>query len=196
MDDAPQASAAIRPDWNWRHLTALLIGNVMLALGPWSVRLADSGPVAAAFWRLALALPFLALLARVDRQKLSGFAPGVLLAVAGAGIFFALDLAAWHIGIGATRLANATLFGNSGSLILMAWGLIAVRRLPYRGEALAFVAAMAGAVILMGRSIEIDAATGNIAVIQGAAQEGQGAARDAAVVAADRIEAMRRGGGP
>lgn len=159
MDDAPQAPVASRTDWNWRHLTALLIGNVVLALGPWSVRLADSGPVAAGFWRLALALPFLALLARLDRQRLSGFPPGALLAVAGAGIFFALDLASWHIGIGETRLANATLFGNSGSVILMAWGLIAVRRLPQRSEALAFLAAIAGAAILMGRSIEIDTAT-------------------------------------
>jgi len=159
MDDARQASTAPGPDWNWRHLTALLIGNVVLALGPWSVRLADSGPVAAGFWRLALALPFLALLARIDGQKLSGFPRGVWLAVAGAGVFFALDLASWHIGIGMTRLANATLFGNSGSLILMAWGLIAVRRLPHRGEVLALIAAITGAAILMGRSIEIDAVT-------------------------------------
>ena len=40
----------------WLLLVALLAGNVALALGPWSVRLADSGPVSAAFWRLALAL--------------------------------------------------------------------------------------------------------------------------------------------
>jgi len=144
-------------DWNWRHLLALLGGNVMLALGPWSVRLADSGPVAAGFWRLALAVPFLALLARTSRQALVGLPGGVMLAVAGAGIFFALDLASWHIGIGATRLANATLFGNSGSILLMAWGLIAVRRLPSRGETLAVIAAVGGAVMLMGRSLEIDA---------------------------------------
>ena len=43
-------------------LMALLAGNVGLALGPWAVREADSGPVSAAFWRLFLALPVLILL--------------------------------------------------------------------------------------------------------------------------------------
>jgi drug/metabolite transporter (DMT)-like permease len=77
--------------------------------------------------------------------------------MAGAGLFFAFDLASWHIGINATRLANATLFGNAGSILLMAWGLIAVRRLPRAGEVLAFVTAITGAAILMGRSLQINA---------------------------------------
>ena len=34
------------------HFAALLLGNVMLALGPWLVRLTDTGPVAAGFWRM------------------------------------------------------------------------------------------------------------------------------------------------
>ncbi len=54
------------PPARWLLLSALIAGNVALALGPWSVRLADSGPVSAAFWRLFLALPFLALLARTN----------------------------------------------------------------------------------------------------------------------------------
>ena len=49
--------------WNGWHLAALLGGNAALALGPMWVRLADSGPVSAGFWRLALAVPFFALLA-------------------------------------------------------------------------------------------------------------------------------------
>ena len=40
---------------------------VALAFGPWLVRLSDVGPVAAGFWRLALALPFLFVIARHDR---------------------------------------------------------------------------------------------------------------------------------
>jgi len=139
--------------WRWPHMAALLAAN--LALGPWSVRLADSGPVSAGFWRLALALPLLWGFALGNRQPVRGIAPGVLAAVLAGGIAFALDLSSWHIGIGKTRLANATLFGNSGSLIVMAWGLIAARRLPYRRELLALAAALAGAAILLGRSLEI-----------------------------------------
>src|SRR5690606_11541373 len=85
-------------------------------------RLADRGPVSAGFWRLALAIPFIALLARANRQPLVGMPRGVFLAVLLGGVFFGLDIASWHVGIGYTRLANAALFGNAGSLVLMVWG--------------------------------------------------------------------------
>ena len=140
-------------------LAALLLGNVALAMGPWFVRLADTGPVSAGFWRVALALPFLALLARLNRQPLGGVPRGVVLAVLTGGVLFGLDIASWHIGIGKTRLANATLFGNAGSVILMVWGFIAWRRLPRGFEWLALAAAFGGAAILMGRSFEISTQT-------------------------------------
>lgn len=136
------------------HFAALISGNVALALGPWLVRLADTGPVSAAFWRLLLPLPLLALLAWRGRS------PGPLdrklaLLCMLAGAFFAFDLASWHIGIERTRLANATLFGNAGSVILMVWGLIAARRAPLGAEAAGVAAALTGAAILLGRSLEI-----------------------------------------
>lgn len=153
------SEAQTRSGWTPTHVAALIVGNIMLALGPWSVRLADTGPVAAGFWRLILALPLLAAMARVNAQKLHGFSRAVWLAIVGAALFFAMDLASWHVGIQTTKLANATLFGNAGSIILMAWGLIALRRLPRVPEWLAFLAAIAGAAILMGRSLEVDTAS-------------------------------------
>lgn len=140
------------------HFTALIAGNVALAMGPWLVRLADTGPVAAGFWRLLLPLPLLAMLAWRSRI------PGPLdrrlaLLCLLAGAFFAFDLASWHIGIERTRLANATLFGNSGAVILMIWGLIAARRAPSVQEGAGVAAALAGAAILLGRSLEISATT-------------------------------------
>lgn len=147
------------PAWNWRHAAALVGGNIALAFGPWSVRLSDAGPVATGFWRLALALPILAMLAMANRQPLTGFRRRTWLVMVGAGTFFALDLAVWHIGIGATRLGNASLFGNAGSIILMVWGLIALRRAPSTGEWLALIAALVGSAILFGRSLEIDVRT-------------------------------------
>jgi drug/metabolite transporter (DMT)-like permease len=146
-------------DWNPAHLAALLAGNVALAFGPLLVRLADSGPVAAGFWRLSLAVPFLFLLAVVNRQPLTGLPRKTWLAIAGAALFFALDLASWHVGIQTTRLGNATLFGNAGSLILMVWGLWTLRRAPTGFEWLSLGAAVTGAAILFGRSLEISTAT-------------------------------------
>ena len=140
-------------------LGALVAGNVALALGAWFVRLADSGPVSAGFWRIALALPLLALFARASRQPLGGLRRGTIAAVLTGGVLFGLDVASWHLGIGLTRMANATLFGNAGSLILMVWGFVAWRRLPRGREWPALVAALSGAAILMGRSFEISPAT-------------------------------------
>lgn len=140
-------------------LIALLGGNVALAMGAWFVRMADSGPVSAGFWRVALALPVVALLARANGQPLGGVRRGVLLAVLLGGVLFGLDVASWHVGIGMTRLANATLFGNAGSLILMVWGFIAWRRPPSGSEWLALAAALGGAAILMGQSLEISPRT-------------------------------------
>lgn len=141
---------------------ALLLGNAALALGPWLVRLTDTGPVAAGFWRMALPLPLFAWLALQERRSAGdSTAPSrrtVALLLA-AGVFFAADLASWHIGIEQTRLGNATLFGNAGSLLLMVWGFIAVRRAPAGREWLALAAAVAGAAILLGRSLEISTAT-------------------------------------
>jgi drug/metabolite transporter (DMT)-like permease len=143
------------PAWKPRHLLALLAANVALALGAWLVRLSDTGPVAAGFWRLTLALPVILALASREpaAQRRMGWATVAL--VVGAGVFFALDLAAWHVGIVQTKLGNAALFGNSGSLLVMAWGVIAARRAPRILELGAIAAALAGAGLLMGGSLEI-----------------------------------------
>lgn len=145
-------------DWTGRHLAGLLVANVSLALGPMLVRLADTGPIAAGFWRLAIAMPFILLLALREparQRRVSGMA---LLIVLGAGVAFALDLASWHLGIEKTKLGNASLFGNGGSLILMVWGLVAARRMPRLPELAAIGAALLGAVLLMGGSLEISRA--------------------------------------
>lgn len=147
------------PRANPLHFAALLGGNAALALGPWFVRIADTGPVSAAFWRLALALPLIALLALTNRQRLTGLPWRTIAVVMGGGLFFASDLASWHIGIEQTRLGNATLFGNAGSVLLMGFGLIAMRRRPRAGELAGVAAALAGAAILLGRSLEIGTRT-------------------------------------
>lgn len=159
--DANTTAAATRspPKARTRHFLALLGGNFTLALGPWFVRLADTGPVAAGFWRLVLVLPLIALLAWYEGRGRPRPAWRVRLLVLAAGAFFALDLATWHIGIELTRLGNATLFGNSGSLILMLWGLVSLRRLPDRYEWLALTAAIGGGAILLGRSLDVSIET-------------------------------------
>ena len=134
---------------------ALLLGNVALSFGPWLVRLADVGPVAAGFWRLALALPFLLLVGRFAGQPAHWPRRALVVTVFVAAVFYSLDLAAWNAGIRMTKLGNSTLFGNSGSFVFAIYGLILVHRLPSAKQAGALTLALAGAALLMSRSYEL-----------------------------------------
>jgi drug/metabolite transporter (DMT)-like permease len=134
---------------------ALLLGNVALAFGPWLVRLADTGAVAAGLWRLVLALPFLWLLARGTGQQPHWPKRALIVIIAIAALFYALDLAAWNAGIRLTKLGNATLFGNSGSFVFALYGLVLAGRLPAAKQSAALALAVAGSVLLMSSSYEL-----------------------------------------
>jgi drug/metabolite transporter (DMT)-like permease len=136
---------------------ALFVGSCALAFGPWLVRLSGVGPLSAGFWRMALALPFLFVIAALIRQPVHwpGRRLGGLIAI--AGFFFAADLAAWHVGIRLTKLGNATLFGNSSSFAFAAWGLWLARRMPSPLQTSALLFAALGAALLMGSSAELSA---------------------------------------
>jgi len=133
----------------------LVAANVLLAFGPLFVRLADVGPVAAGFWRIALAAPVLVALALASGWRMRGTGRGVGIALVLGGICFAGDLASWHIGILKTSLANATLFGNSATLFFPVYGFVVARAWPSRAQGLALLLALVGAMLLMGRSLQI-----------------------------------------
>jgi drug/metabolite transporter (DMT)-like permease len=134
---------------------ALILGNLILALGPWMVRLADVGPVAAGFWRMALAVPFLFLFARWGAKGHIAPSAGLIGLIVLGGLFFASDLAAWHVGIKLTKLANASLFGNCSSFIFTLYGFLVLRALPRRAQLAALALAAAGAALLLGSSYEL-----------------------------------------
>lgn len=143
-------------------IPALVIANIALAIGPWMVRIAKAeghvGPVAAGFWRLALAFPLLLLFARTERMPVQ---PANKKALIGAailsGLFFGTDLGAWHAGILHTRLANATLLGNCTAILFPLYGFLVARTLPSRRQGIALTLATLGAVLLLGRSYELSA---------------------------------------
>lgn len=146
-----------RPGHHPFAFPALLLGSSALAVGPWFVRLSGVGPVAAGFWRLALALPFLFLIAAFTGQPVHWPGKRLALITALAGFFFAADLWAWHAGIHMTKLGNATLFGNTSSLIFALWGLWIARQRPSAIQASALGLAAVGAAMLMGSSAELSA---------------------------------------
>lgn len=134
---------------------ALLLGNIALAFGPWLVRLADTGAVAAGFWRLAIALPFLLVIGRATGQPAHWPRKSLVTIVAIAAILYSLDLAAWNAGIRMTKLGNATLFGNSGSFVFAIYGLIIASSKPSLKQSVALLLALCGAALLMSASFEL-----------------------------------------
>jgi len=147
--------AGARPAVPPLAFAALIIGNIVLAIGPWFVRMADVGPVASGFWRLALAVPFLLLIARGAGERVGRMPPKLWVAALIAGAFFAGDLSTWHAGILHTKLANATLLGNISSFFFAAYGFVIARTLPSRWQVVAMVLAAAGTVLLLGRSYQL-----------------------------------------
>jgi drug/metabolite transporter (DMT)-like permease len=135
---------------------AAIAANIALAFGPWFVRMAETGPVAAAFWRITLAAPILVAMTLASGWRPTRMPRGLMLAIALGGVCFAADLASWHIGILRTTLANATLFGNSAILFFPIYGFLVARALPSRTQGLALLLAAIGAALLMGRSYQLD----------------------------------------
>lgn len=151
-------SPSARPAGGRFAFAAVVVANLFLAVGPWMVRVADVGPVASGFWRMALAVPFLAALALWSGGRPRQIVSWKLVAiVAVGGLLFAADLAAWHEGIVRTKLANATLFGNMSSFLFAAYGFLLARRLPPPLQAGALLLAALGAVLLLGGSYELSA---------------------------------------
>lgn len=146
----PQPTAAPR-----FAFLGLLVGNIVLAFGPLLVRLTDTGPVAAGFWRLFLAIPLLVLIAGWRGKGVTSIGGKLWMIIAAGGLLFAADLGSWHVGIVQTKVANATLFGNITSLILPVWGIVVLRQRPTLMQGVAIVLAMAGTALLMGNSYEL-----------------------------------------
>ena len=158
-DSAPpekvSATPKFTPGSSRLAFLAAILGSSFLAFGPWMVRLADVGPVASGFWRLALAAPLLLLIGRAAKQPIPRLPFALWITLAVGGLFFAADLAAWHGGIIRTRLANATLFANITGFTFAIYGFLAIRAWPGRNQLVALLLAAIGVGLLLGRSYQL-----------------------------------------
>jgi drug/metabolite transporter (DMT)-like permease len=125
----------------WHALAALLGGACIIGLSAILVRLADTGAAAAGFWRLAFAMPLLALMT-VRTTGSIGAPPKMAL---WAGLFFALDLGFWHYGIHYTSVTNATVLSNLTPVVVTAFAWIFLKQRPGWLFSLAVAAALGGA---------------------------------------------------
>ncbi len=136
-------------------LATLVLGASCIGFSGVFVRFADVGASALGFWRMAFALPFLTLWALRERAAdpavTGGLAPGSRpwgVAIL-AGIAFALDVFLFHLAVGLTTIAKASLLGNAAPIILAAMGLLFFRDRPSRAVLAALALASLGIALLM-----------------------------------------------
>jgi len=137
-------------------MLALLAGAMAIAIAPIFVRISETGPAATAFWRVALAVPVLMLLARNTRPDSIKTKVPVRWPVILCGLFFAADLGVWHYSVAFTTVANATLLANLAPVFvaLAAWALFGERITGL--FLIGMVLAIAGAGLLTGASLSLD----------------------------------------
>lgn len=148
-------------------LAALLLGAVVIGFSGILVKLSETGPLATAFYRVALSLPIFLLWIRVTPPATARTSPAKagkltsrerwLLVL--CGLLFALDLGTWHIALQYTNVANATLLGNLAPIwvTLGVWLLFGERVRPL--FVVGLTVAIAGCAIVMGRSLSAGADT-------------------------------------
>ena len=137
-------------------LGALLAGATFIALSPIFVRealAAGVGATAAAFWRVALAVPALWLVYALRRRPRAHRYSGRWWLLLAAALAFAGDLAFWHKSIQLTSVANATLLANLASIFvtLAAWTFL--RQRPTRMFLAGLAAALFGVALLVHASL-------------------------------------------
>ena len=139
MTDATSTTAAPAP--RWQALAVLVFGACVIGLSPIFVRLTETGPAAAGFWRLAFALPLLAIMTRRTDGPISKPTRIALI----AGLMFTLDLGFWHYGIKYTSVTNATVLSNLTPVVVTAFAWIFLKQRPRALFLLAVTVAVGGA---------------------------------------------------
>lgn len=163
MNSLPTQALHSDPRARTLALIALFAGAVAIATAPLFVKVSETGPVATAFWRVFLALPFLFFwaLAEGARNHSTTHSTREWLGIVAAGLFFAGDLAVWHWSIVLTSVANSTLLANLAPIFvtLAAWLVFAQR------PAVLFIAGLAAAVTGVSMLIGADFQTSGKALL-------------------------------
>jgi drug/metabolite transporter (DMT)-like permease len=132
----------------------LLAGGCAIAFAPIFVRMSDTGPVASAFWRTALATPFLWAWIWA-REPTNEGRPSLWLPLLLAGLFFASDLGVWHWSIVWTSVANSTLLANLAPIFVTLAGWLFWKQKFTRTFLVGMFVAIAGMFVLVGPNFAI-----------------------------------------
>ena len=148
------SAAPARASLSTAAFLCLLAGGCAIAFAPILVRLADTGPVASAFWRCALATPLLWLWVLKERIK-GETADSRFVPLIAAGLFFACDLGVWHWSIIYTSVANSTLLANLAPIFVTLAGWLFLGQKVTRTFLVAMGVAIAGMFVLVGPNFAV-----------------------------------------
>ena len=137
-----------------KPFAALVAGALAMGVSPIFVRVADVGPFASAFWRVALALPALYAWTRVSE---SDAAPARRFGVATilAGLAFTGDLFFWHLSIVTTSVANATFFATTAPIWVVAFGWLILRERAAAKTLAGLALCILGGAALLAQSLHL-----------------------------------------
>lgn len=141
-----------------KYFLFLLLGVACLASGGIWVKLSEVGPIATAFYRIAIAMPIALIwaifsMAPRPRNGLLNVPRGDFLLLSVAGAFLAFDLILWHMSFHHTTVANANLLANLVPFVVVpvSWFLFGDRPTPVFLFGLFFT--VAGVALLMAGKI-------------------------------------------
>lgn len=136
-----------------RPRATALLGALTIAFSAVLVRLAEVSPSTAAVFRCAYAVPVLYLLARAEDRRYGPRPARDRKLAAVAGVFFAIDLVAWHHAIDDVGAGLATVLGNLqvAFVPLIAW--VVLKERP-GGRVLATLPLMLGGIVLISGALE------------------------------------------
>jgi drug/metabolite transporter (DMT)-like permease len=160
LTEAAEASAPGATRNGRVALAGLLLGATAIGFAPIFVRISELGPIATAFYRLLFSLPALWLWYGLEQRRAPRSTTRAGTEINGfvlAGLFFAADLAVWHWSLRFTSVANATLFPNFAPVFVTLAGFLFFGERFSKMFLAGMALAIAGAVILMGESLNLGA---------------------------------------
>ncbi|MEM6664779.1 MAG: DMT family transporter [Pseudomonadota bacterium] len=145
---------------------ALVLGALAMGASPIFVRLTDVGPFSSAFWRVAIALPFLWvwMVRSAARGRTETGTAWRNRAVLLCGLAFAGDLFFWHLAIMNTTVANATFFATLSPVLVLLAGFLFFGRSILRTHMIGLLLCLTGGALLIGSSLRFqpDRLTGDV----------------------------------
>ncbi len=141
---APSSAAAKRP------LLFAGLGAATISTSPIFVVLSGASAVSTAFYRSAIAVPVLVVLAILEQRKYGRRPMADRLRAMLAGVFLSVDLILWTHAIADVGAGVATVLGNLQVLVVVGLSWLIWRERPGRAVALALPVVITGVVLVSG----------------------------------------------